>query len=510
MAERHILSIRDRHGFERSVPISRAVTLGRLPQCDIVLTDSMVSRTHLRIEPSEGRWWVEDLNSSHGTYSGDTLITRMPWEADTSIRLADGAYILTLKHEATAASEVNLQAILQTAQLLAEEAELDELLEQALDQLLALSGTDRGFLMLPENGELLVKVQRNLTEDMEKSIHLSMSSVRKVFDEGEPIWIHNVAADNQLMAQQSVLDLKLKTILCIPLQLQGRCIGVVYLDSRRVVTEPVDRPTFEAIVCLCAIAIERTRLSEENVRNHVLATVGQVASSIVHDFKNALFVVAGHAQMIGAANGDPSTQHHVDQILGAVDRLTQLSSDVLDYAKVREPHLELVELGDYLESLVEPLRPRGMEINIRIRCDGPLCHVQLDRHRFARVIENLLANALDALTGLPEGEISISWVRSPSGIRIEVGDTGKGIPKKILKRIFEPFFSHGKAKGTGIGMATVKKIVGEHNGTVDVVSEEGVGTTIAIILPNPQIDIGGNDDITSCTNILTTQVPPCE
>ena len=63
------------------------------------------------------------------------------------------------------------------------------------------------------------------------------------------------------------------------------------------------------------------------------------------------------------------------------------------------------------------------------------------------------------------------------------GWNGKGIPRKVLKRIFEPFFSHGKRKGTGLGMATVKKIVEEHGGSVDVASEEGQGTVVTIILP---------------------------
>jgi len=504
VSERHSISIRDRHGFERSVPAARTLVVGRQNQCDIVLSDSMVSRTHLKIEPIDGVWWVEDLGSSHGTFLGDDRITRMRWDSSTTLRLADGAYFLTLRRENAFASEVNLQAILQTAHLLTGEIELDELLEQTLDRLLAISATDRGFIMLPEGADLVVKVRHKLGQDMEKVIHLSMSSVRRVFDQGEAIWIHNVAENESLMAQQSVLDLQLKTILCLPLMVQGKCIGVVYLDSRRIVTEPVDRDTFEAIVSLCAIAIERTRLSEDNLRNQVLATVGQVASSIVHDFKNALFVVAGHAQMLGAASKDPQVQHHLEKILGAVERLSQLSTDVLDYAKVREPKREVVEVGSYLNSFVEPMRPRASEVGVTVRCDGPACKAHLDRHRFARVVENLLANALDAfetaegteVSHRPNGGlISVRWERISGGLRITVEDDGKGIPGKILKRIFEPFFSHGKAKGTGLGMATVKKIVTEHGGQVEVTSEVEKGTIVTLEIPD-QGQRDANEDTT--------------
>ena len=484
MAERHIISIRDRHGFERTIPISHSVTLGRQSQCEIVLSDSMISRNHLRIEQIGEDWWVEDLGSSHGTYFKDERITRIKWAPGFTLRLADGAYYLTLRSEAALAPEMNLQAILQTAHLLTGQVELDELLEQTLDRLLSLSNTDRGFIMLPENDDLVVKVARNLSPNLERDIHLSMSSVRRVFEKGEPIWIHNVASDEKLMAQQSILDLQLKTILCLPLVVKATCIGVAYLDSRRIVTEPVDRATFEAIVSLCAIAIERTRLAEENLHNQVLATVGQVASSIVHDFKNALFVVSGHAQMIQSMTQDEKLQHHATQILAAVDRLTQLSGDVVDYSKVREPKREEVDLHDYLSEMVDSLKSRALEVGASIRCEGPACKANLDRYRFARVLENLLANSLDALVERQDGVVQVRWTSGKGELRITVQDNGKGMPRKIQKRIFEPFFSHGKAKGTGLGMATVKKIVEEHGGSLEVVSEEGEGTCVTLWIPD--------------------------
>ena len=506
MTERFSISIRDRHGFERTIPINRPLVLGRQSHSDIVLSDSMVSRNHLRIEPLNGEWWVEDLGSSHGTYQEEARFQRMVWMPGTTLRLADGAYYLTLKAEKAFSSEVNLQAILQTAHLLTGEIELDDLLEQTLERLLAISSTDRGFLMLPEAGNLEVKVRRNLGSDMEKDIHVSMSSVKRVFELGEAIWIHNVTADESMMAQQSIMDLQLKTILCIPLTVQGKCIGVVYLDSRRIVTEPVDRATFEAIVSLCAIAIERTRLSEESLRNQVLATVGQVASSIVHDFKNALFVVAGHTQMLGAQTADPKIQHHVEQILGAVERLSQLSTDVLDYSKIREPKREVVDLGTYLGALLEPLLPRAQELGVEMTCQGPKCRANLDKHRFARVIENLLANSLDAMSGETAGRIGLSWEREYNGIRINLEDNGKGIPKKVIKRIFEPFFSHGKIKGTGLGMATVKKIIEEHGGTIEVTSAEGAGTKVTFTMPDQGPQSGANEDTTDRIKALNFEV----
>jgi len=485
LPQRHQMLLRDRHGFERTLTLNRAVTLGRQNHCDIVLTDSMISRTHVRIEMEEGQWWIEDLKSSHGSFMDDKPITRVQWNAGETIRLADGAYFLTLKSETQAATEVNLQAILQTAQLLAEDAELDDILDQSLERLLSISGTDRGFIMLLESGELVAKVQRGLGKELERSIQLSMSSVHSVFERGEPIWIHNVSDNEKLMSQQSILDLQLKTILCLPLTLKGKRIGVAYLDSKRIITEPVDRPIFEAIVSLCAIAIERARLSEDNLRNQVLATVGQVASSIVHDFKNALFVVRGHAELLEVLNPDEKSKHHVTKILEAVQRLGDMSMDVLDYAKVREPRREKVELTAFLASLVDAIRPHAGDMGVEITSEEAPCAANLDPARFARVIENLLTNALDAVAEKPsERKVTITWEQVTGGVQIRVMDNGKGIPRKIQRRIFEPFFSYGKKKGTGLGMATVKKIVEEHGGSIEVKSEEGEGTVVILTIPD--------------------------
>lgn len=482
MAQRFQLLIRDRHGFERSVPLTRSVTLGRQSLCDIVLADAMVSRNHLRLELRGEGWWVEDLQTTHGTFLEDAPLAPMPWEPGMTLRVADGAYTLTLRQIEQSSSEVHLQAILETAQLLAEEGELEDLLEQTLDRLLAISGTDRGFLMLLEEGELAPKVRRNLGGKLEGAIHLSLSSVHKVFETGEPVWILNLAEADRMDTQVSIQKLELKTILCLPLVFQGQRLGVVYLDSRSPISEPPDRETFEAIVALCAIAIERTRLSEENLRTQVLATVGQVASSIVHDFKNGLFVLRGHADLLGLSTQDPKLRHHCQKILEAVDRLTVLSQDVLDFAKVRMPSRENVDLKAYMDAILEPTIARAAEIGVHLHAAGPACRVKLDPGRFTRVMENLLANALEASEGLG-GEVQVSWAPLPGAVEIRVKDRGRGIPRKVLKRIFEPFFSYGKKKGTGLGMATVKKIVEEHGGSLEFESEEGVGTEVTILLP---------------------------
>jgi signal transduction histidine kinase len=138
---------------------------------------------------------------------------------------------------------------------------------------------------------------------------------------------------------------------------------------------------------------------------------------------------------------------------------------------------------------VEPLQPRAHESEVSLLCQGPPLRAFLDRQRFNRVIENLLGNALDALAGRDGGQVNLDWgPGEDGGVWIQVIDNGKGIPRKLQKRIFEPFFSYGKARGTGLGMATVQRIVAEHQGGIELSSEEGQGTTVIVRLPGPPVE----------------------
>ena len=179
---------------------------------------------------------------------------------------------------------------------------------------------------------------------------------------------------------------------------------------------------------------------------------------------------------------------------------------MLDYAKIREPQREEVDLASYLGALLEPLRLRAEELGVELKCAGPKCSLNLDKHRFARVIENLLANSLDAMGEQTAGFVALSWEREYNGIRLTLEDNGKGIPKKVIKRIFEPFFSYGKVKGTGLGMATVKKIIEEHGGSIDVTSENGAGTKVTFTLPDQSIPCGANEDTTDLLKALADEV----
>jgi signal transduction histidine kinase len=479
----YAIRIQDRNGFERKVSLGDVTLIGRQSHCDIVLSDDTISRTHLRVEYLDGYFWAEDLASTHGTFQDGARIKRVIWEPKTVLVMADGAYRLMLIPEQLQASESDMRAILSTAQQLTGDFNLERLLQKSLEHLLHISGQERGFIMISDGDELEILARRNIGSDVNKELLLSLSSVLHVFDTGEPIWMFDVSSSEAFKSSESVINLQLETILCLPLAFDNKRIGVVYLDSCKLKSELISRGAFEIIVGLCAVAIERVRLSEANQRNHFLAAIGAITSTIAHDLKNAMFLISGHTELLSKLCTDSEAQYHIEQIQTSVERLTAMTSEVLGFARMRPIKKSTVDLAEFLNQEIEKWQTRAKENNIALSGCGPECGVELEQSSFARVINNLIANAFDSLANFGvDGRIEVLWESMPGEVVIKVIDNGKGIPKKAINKIFEPFFSLGKENGTGLGMTIVKKIVEDHGGTISAQSDAGLGTTITINL----------------------------
>jgi len=485
MIKRYAIRIQDRNGFERRASISNSIVLGRHSQCDVVLPDEMVSRMHLKVEIKGSHYWAEDLGSSHGTFKDGEKIKRIQWEPGAVLVIADGAYRLMLVPEKISASESNVHAILSTARHIASEFDLEHLLQRSLDHLLRLSCQDRGLIFVEVGGKLEPAARRILVQDPGSETHISTSAIEHVFETGEPIWVSDVENAEELRHQKSVRDLQLKSIYCLPMSVKSKNIGVVYLDSRHFCQDPIDRNVFEAIVELCTIAIDRARTLEEKQSNRLLATVGSVAADIVHDFKNALFLIGGHAEILSNICHESDAQRHLEQIQASVDRLTAMSSEILGLVRMKAVRITSVDFVRFIKAEIAKWRPKAKKDNVKISGKGPACIACIDASKLVIALDNLIVNAIEAIVGAErEGEIKLSWEPKAKGVKIKVCDNGKGIPKRAIKKIFEPFFSYGKENGTGLGLPTVKNIIEMHDGTISIESQVGRGTEVTIFLPH--------------------------
>jgi len=228
-------------------------------------------------------------------------------------------------------------------------------------------------------------------------------------------------------------------------------------------------------------------IQEKNLEQERLVNVGQLASGIIHDLKNPMVSIKGYAEMASdKIFSEEERVTYLGLISSEIDRLSDMVYDILDFTKGKvNLNIEEVSVKEYIHEIIDFLRPefrrQSVEIQLCLEREG---FVLLDKNRFRRVILNLLSNAKEAMQdgGILYFEISLT----PLGTIFWISDTGNGIPADIQGQIFSPFVTHGKKKGTGLGLTIVKSIVEAHGGSVSFLSEEGRGTNIFIFLPVPE------------------------
>jgi signal transduction histidine kinase len=179
-------------------------------------------------------------------------------------------------------------------------------------------------------------------------------------------------------------------------------------------------------------------------------------------------------------------------MLGESDRLARIVDEFLEFSRMRRPEMHDLDLGPLAEEVRHLLGmrqdlPPGLEIMVGIDPACPLVHG--DPGQMRQVLLNLLNNAIDAVRGLPNPRVGchIRQATDPSrndgqAVEIRIEDNGPGIPDEVKPHLFTPFYST-KAKGTGLGLALVSRIIREHEGILDLQSQPGLGTAVIIHLP---------------------------
>jgi signal transduction histidine kinase len=181
----------------------------------------------------------------------------------------------------------------------------------------------------------------------------------------------------------------------------------------------------------------------------------------------------------------PGSPHKevIGEVLSEIDRLDATARDLLIYARPKPPLRKKLRVGQLLQDTLMQLRQEPAVQGLRIHGDGLECAADalVDDTQFRQVISNLLLNAAHACE--KGGEVTFRVSSEEGMVRIEVGDTGIGIPAEAVPHTFEPFYTT-KAKGTGLGLPICRWIVESHGGRIRLESERGQGTTVTIELPH--------------------------
>ena len=265
-----------------------------------------------------------------------------------------------------------------------------------------------------------------------------------------------------------------------------------------------DERDAEAAIVYLLETTERRALENQINQAQKMDTVGQLAGGIAHDFNNVLsaIMMANDFLLNAHKPTDPSFQD-IMQIKQNATRAATLVRQLLAFSRRQTLRPQVLHLGDALSDLTMLLRRLiGEKVKLDLVHGRDLWPVKVDVSQFEQVIVNLAVNARDAMpdggrltvrtanvTAQEAERLSYKGMPPADYVRIDVSDTGTGIPPDILDKIFEPFFSTKEVgKGTGLGLSTVYGIVKQTGGFVYVDSEPGKGTTFRIFLPRHNVE----------------------
>jgi signal transduction histidine kinase len=224
---------------------------------------------------------------------------------------------------------------------------------------------------------------------------------------------------------------------------------------------------------------------DDRVHQEKMALIGNMTNTIVHDFKNPFCLISLSSQLLRQRHREPESQKLCQNIEKQVDRMVSMVTELAEFSKgehsVVKSKITLKELFDEFRSLNHPY---FASTNVTVHIDLPEATILGAKPKLFRVLQNLMANAIEAF-GEKQGEVKFtgSVIRSEGIVQIYMEDNAGGIPEPIRERFFEPFVSHGKKEGTGLGTAIVRSIIEAHGGSINFRTETGRGTIFTINLP---------------------------
>jgi signal transduction histidine kinase len=231
-----------------------------------------------------------------------------------------------------------------------------------------------------------------------------------------------------------------------------------------------------------------------------MSAIGQLAAGVAHEIRNPLNIIEGARYYISTYMMDKENAEvvgeYLDYIKHEIDRTNRLIDSLLKFSKAEPPYFERVNINSVLENVVILVRKQlsDNDINLTLSLDEDLPQIMADPNQLWQVFINIILNAVQAMP--KGGDFSIvtstRWDEFASGndhqIYIHFKDTGIGIDREDISKIFDPFFTK-KDMGTGLGLSIAYKIIEKHKGRIIVESEKGTGTTITIELPSNNYNI---------------------
>ncbi|MDH5664531.1 MAG: PAS domain S-box protein, partial [Candidatus Bathyarchaeota archaeon] len=229
---------------------------------------------------------------------------------------------------------------------------------------------------------------------------------------------------------------------------------------------------------------ERKQMEEERLKLEKLATMGELATMVGHDLRNPLQSIENavyhlNNELTRLSFSVPQKAMEMLQVINdSVSHADKIIRDLKDFSATKKPILKKTNINAVIkEALSQAEAPKNVEVTIEL---GHLPEILADKDMIRRVFLNSAVNGIQAMEN--GGRLKVSSKKKNGFVEVVFKDTGVGIPKESMEKLFTPFFTT-KAKGMGMGLAICKKFVESHGGSIEIESEEGIGSTLTIKLP---------------------------
>lgn len=294
--------------------------------------------------------------------------------------------------------------------------------------------------------------------------------------------------------------LQVESFATVPLISKDRVIGVIVVDNmfnRRPITDG-DLRFFTLFAHQAALAIENAvihtnletmnkdmrTLHEQLVQSEKMAALGAIIAEITHEIRNPLVSIGGFTRRLAKKVDNSEEKKYIDIILSEVSRLENIVHDNLSFIKEREPRLSAADINDILKEilLLYEYELVMRRITTSLALSNAMPPLSIDTQQIKQAIINIIKNAMESMEG--GGTLFVATVRlaETQEAAIEIGDTGPGIPAKVMHNIFNPYYST-KPRGTGLGLPIANRIVKAHKGKIEIRNKETGGALFTIKLP---------------------------
>ncbi len=416
--------------------------------------------------------------------------------------------------EPAAAAMTNLRLLYQLGATLGSSFEVDHVLEVVMDLVFEHVKADRGIILLVDEkrNELVPKVVRTREngqgDDKSRNangngtgdkIHASRTIINHVVQNGEGVLSSNAMADTRFSKGKSVHDLGIRSAICVPIKARrmdtknpgDEVLGVIYIDSsvKNYTYSPDQLRLLTTIGLQAGLAMQNAKLYRAHVQAERMAAIGETTAALSHSIKNILQALRGGADVVemGLRNENLTQAKKGWSIVDRnLEKIYNLTINLLAYSKEREPRLELANLKSIVDDCLELVAHVANERQVMAVADidPEMPDIPIDPDGIHQVVMNLLSNALDAVEpGKGLVRVVGRWDEENRQAVLEVIDNGSGIAEAMMPHVFELFHSTKGNRGTGIGLAVARKIVDEHEGSITARSTPGEGTTFTVRLP---------------------------